>query len=337
MLVAMVSILVGTAMIGSGALLTFYGSVQTTATVSQSVLLDGNDYTQTIYHDFETTGGCTECFIHNLENKACVDAVVDFETTITPDDEGITVDYYTAKLQTKGVAVADWSDTQAYDGDKSAHLETTGDVGSGFEARVHIPFCCGDFTLGDLDTISWWEYNVKGYPPHVDVILDTDGDCEADDALVFEYAYNTMDHYAEGPMPYGALTGAWYQTFSDDGYGPATITDTSHAWLSSGPPGPPGGAGFQEGTLADWKAGLHGIDEDTKIVAIEIEIDNWVVQSEAFVDNIEINGDLRQLEEFILPLTLSPDEILYFYTEYTFAINIVPDTYIISTEIVPVI
>lgn len=145
--------------------------------------------------------------------------------------------------------------------------------------------------LGQLQSISWMEYLTAGYPPHVDIYLDNTGDGVADDALVIEYAYNSMTHYAEAPMPYGALTGAWYATFNDDGNGPAQVDDTCYAWLNSGASGPPGGGGHTAGTLAQWKAGTLGtFDNTSAIVKIEIEVDNWVVQSNAYVDVIKVNG-----------------------------------------------
>ncbi|MCW4049124.1 MAG: right-handed parallel beta-helix repeat-containing protein [Candidatus Bathyarchaeota archaeon] len=206
------------------------------------------------------------------------------------------------ELESSENALTEWSTTQAKSGYYSVHLQTTGTPSSGDEARIVIPV--SGMTLGDLDTISWWEYLVTGYPPHVDVILDLDGDGvygELDDALVFEYAHNTLDHYAEAPMPYGALTGAWYETFSDDGQGPTEINDASMAWATKGAPGaPPVSDNFFFHSLADWKTGVtytatdqseKTINSDSKILRLEIEIDNWVVQSEAYVDLVYVNID----------------------------------------------
>lgn len=208
-------------------------------------------------------------------------------------------------------ASADWSTTQAKAGRYSAHLQTTGAPGAGDEARVVIPLPAGT-TLGDIDTISWYEYLVAGYPPHVDILLDVDGG----DALVFEYAYN--DHYAEAPMPYGALPGGWYQTFSDDGNGPVQVDGAATGWLSSGPPGPPGEDNF--GTLAEWKAGITyggvSVDSSTPVLRLEIEVDNWVVQSEAYVDDVTINGVLYELE----PVALDSD---FYHTSGSVAITVV--------------
>lgn len=195
-----------------------------------------------------------------------------------------------ATLESDTEAEAELSTDQAYTGDDSAHLETLGDLGSGDEARIVVPVPEGT-TLADIAAVSWWEYLVTGYPPHLDIMLDIDGDGTIDDSLVFEYAYNDVAlHYLEGPMPYNALTGDWYQTFSDDGNGPAQVDDTAYGWLSSGPPGAPGDPTFISGTLADWKSGLvnTAIDGMTSVVSLEIEIDNWVVQSEAYIDDIVI-------------------------------------------------
>ncbi len=189
---------------------------------------------------------------------------------------------------TEGSATAGPSDGQARSGEESIHLLTTGVVGSGDEARIVIIPLPEGTTLDDIDSISWWEYLVEGYPPHVDIILDFDDDNVADDGLVFEYAYNSMTHFdTEAPMPYGAVLDDWFQTFSDDGNGPAQVDDDSSAWLSSGSPGLPA---WIQGTLAQWKAGtVHGsVSASTPILRIEVEIDNWVVQSEAYVDDIVI-------------------------------------------------
>lgn len=194
--------------------------------------------------------------------------------------------------------VAEWSDVQVHEGSSSVHLETTGTEGTGDEARILIDFSTWPeeelVTLGDIESISWYEYLVAGYPPHLDISLDFDGDGVRDDILVFEYAYNEESHYGEPWPTYGAVTGGWYQTFSDDGNGPAVIDDSANAWLGSGPPGPLGDPSFIYGTLGEWKAGTvdPSVDADTIVLALEIEVDNWIVQTEAYVDDIAINGML---------------------------------------------
>ncbi len=188
-----------------------------------------------------------------------------------------------------------------------------------FESRITLNMPAGT-TLGDIDSIAWSEYLVQGYPPHVDIILDLDGDSIPDDALVFEYAHNTSTHYAEGSPTYGAITGAWYKTFSDDDGGPVAITGTSTAWLSSGAPGPPSAEAFIDGTLADWKAGeisgsenADAIDEFTLVLRLEIEIDNWVVFTSAQVGDIQVTGPgveaTVEILDDVIQISVSPNTL----------------------------
>jgi len=207
------------------------------------------------------------------------------------------------------VVTAETSGDETYnDSETAIHLRAVGDVGQGDEARIVI-LLPEDTTLGDIESISWWEYLVSGYPPHVDIIIDVDeSENVSEDALVFEYAYNdTSSHYDGQTPPYGAETGGWYQTFSDDGGGPAVITGAEAlAWLSSQAAGPPGDAAFYSGTLADWQGGSvdtsglgFTIDSSTPVLRLEIEIDDWIAQTEAFVDGIEITiGGVTYIIDF---------------------------------------
>jgi len=211
-------------------------------------------------------------------------------TAVPAGAAGVTHNVIPADLTAStGNATAEWSTTQAYSGSSSVHLQTTGTLGSGHEARIRITMSAGT-TLDDITSVSWREYLVAGYPPHLDIKIDKDGNGTEDDALVFEYAYNSETHASAGQPTYGALNDAWYQTFSDDGDGPAEITDTANAWLSSGPPGPLGDPSFIYGTLAEWKAGTISASANgtTPVIALEIEVDNWIAQTEAYVDSIAI-------------------------------------------------
>jgi len=173
-------------------------------------------------------------------------------------------------------------------------LETTGDVGSGNEDRIRINMPEGT-VLNDIVSISWDYYLYSGYAPHVDIMVDTNNDQVIDDALVVEYAYNDAVgyHMDEGQPTYGCLYNAWYTTFSDDGEGPASVTDTSYAWPTTGPAGPFGTVCH---TLAQWKTGINYdgkfIDKDTPVLALEFEVDNWMAQTKAVIDNIKMNDDV---------------------------------------------
>lgn len=189
----------------------------------------------------------------------------------------------------------------------STYLSATGTQGT--EARVVVGVPSGT-TLGEIDSIYWEEYLVKGYPPHVDIILDFDSDNVKDDALVVEYAYNDAAHYTPprdtGDTAWGAVAEVWSETFNDDGDGPSIVTDTTFAWLDSGAPGPypvtvslpisyaSVDGNFVGGSLGDWKAGniIPGINSSTEVLRLEIEIDNWIKDTQAYVNNIEVNGEL---------------------------------------------
>lgn len=198
------------------------------------------------------------------------------------------------------------------------NLIATGTQGTEDRITVDLP---GGTTLGQLQSVSWQELLVAGYPPHVDVFIDVEG---TEDALTFEYAYNDgNNHYLPllgnpvmDGVAWGALTSGWYSTFADDGQGPAEITGTSYAWLQSGWSGPwPDGSRDEDptfpvsypieavvypegehepfigGTLAAWVAGnvVTGIDGNTPVTRLEIEVDNWIVDTTAMVRNISAN------------------------------------------------
>ena len=204
--------------------------------------------------------------------------------------------YFTYEVQPDlgdtGDSTAVWSTEEPHSGSYSYHLTTAGAQGS--EARIKIWLPSGT-TLGDIDSISWWVWAVAGYPPHVDITLDSDNNPSVvnnDEMLTAEFAYNNVSAPAWSPT-----YGAWLETFettSSDGFG--SVNTATTLWVTKM------GAGILDapsGTLAEWQAGTVGsdpfseitagdIDGSAKILYIEIEIDNWIVQSEAYVDDIAI-------------------------------------------------
>ncbi len=197
---------------------------------------------------------------------------------------------FSVQLQVKhsGLATITYdTSTVALGSSRSFHLTTTGAIGDGEEARIVLTPNQA-MSLNDIVSIAWQEYLTAGYPPHVDVgVLDATGVART---LVFEYAYNPMSHYTdEAPMPYGAVPTTWSQTFGDDNGTDLAVTDASWAWQSPGSSGPPL---WVAGTLAQWKLGNvpGSVTGESPVIKIEIEVDNWVVQSDAYIDNITING-----------------------------------------------
>jgi len=248
------------------------------------------DKTTTILLDFDAA----KSVVVTGNGKIIFKPVVKLSVSVSDKPEFV-------QLDTTGEATAEWSMAQSHSGNPSIHLETLGVPGGhevegdgveADEATIIYSVPTGT-TLGDITSISWWEYLMQGYPPHLDIVIEVDS---VEDRLVFEYAYNDEEHCDEAPMPYGAITETWAQTFSDDTLGPTQIDDEANGWLGSGPPGPLGDPSFIYYTLAEWKAGIDvdgdtliDINEDTPVLALEIEIDNWVVQSEAYVDDIVVN------------------------------------------------
>jgi hypothetical protein len=97
-------------LIVSGGLLTFYGKVETTAQVSQSVLLNGNDYTASpITNSFDITGGCCKCISYTLENQGSEDEEINIDTTYNPNGVGITTTYYKSIYEGETITVDGYS------------------------------------------------------------------------------------------------------------------------------------------------------------------------------------------------------------------------------------
>jgi len=197
-------------------------------------------------------------------------------------------------------ATAELSDEQARSGNESVHLWTEGIEGTGNEARIIIPMP-EDTELGDIESISWWVYAASGYPPHIDITLDCNEDTVVDneDMLTAEMNLNCVG----APKSIATLAGeisynsTWQQTFelsSGDGFG--AITDNTTFWVTKMGSGD---LNAPSGTLEQWKSGIVASDpesemttpvisENTTVVQLEIEVDNWVRQTDAYVDDIEI-------------------------------------------------
>jgi len=245
-----------------------------------------------------------------------------------------------AELSYYGDGMAQWSKSNAKSDDWSIHLsapdkaswDNVNEKGVGVnEGRISITLDDGT-TLGDIDNVTWWVKTVNGYPPHVDLLLDIDGDGDhdskkdlvtgeaksgPDDAMVAEFAYqphvdtgykynspgNPYGHYdpAEQDSFYDPTYNVWVETFQKTALELRTnqFNDSAVCWLYSGPPGPYSGGYF--GELIDFKDGIVQIidgsdiapvDKDTKVLAIQIEVDNWLGAAEAYIDDIALNGEV---------------------------------------------
>ena len=197
-------------------------------------------------------------------------------------------------------ATAAWSQDQAQTGSYSAHLKTTGTVNSGHKATVRVEMPSGT-TLGSITSVSWQRYLVAGYVPHLDIKLEggitltVEGAYANSDQTVANFAQNVwaaMFDGGDGGYP------AWATWLTGSVTNTTQLNDDMAVWRS----GSGGAAGFnvaepgEIGTdrnlqkLSTYRAGWNGISDATVVEALEIEVDNWVHQTEAYVDAIEING-----------------------------------------------
>ncbi len=222
-------------------------------------------------------------------------------------------------------ATAEWSTAEVDVGTYSVHLKT-GDTGDGNEGRIVIDAASvGITTLSSITSIAWSVYTVAGYPPHVDIYLDCDGDevVDDEDVLTAELHYNNADPVFEfNDMIAKVNYDTWLQTFeltSDDGFG--AVGDTTLLWLSK-LGGGPGDA--PAGTLAQWKAGTVGsdtgndlpggtvIDDTAPVLRLEIEVDRWMIDSEAYIDDLTINGTTYDVEWIhVSPIQVDDDKVQY--------------------------
>ncbi|MFC1892990.1 DUF4382 domain-containing protein, partial [Chloroflexota bacterium] len=136
-----------------------------------------------------------------------------------------------ATLDSDGEAEAELSTEQKRTGKDSVHLQTTGTVESGDEARIVIPLPEGT-TLGEIESISWWTYLEQGYIPHVDLELDLDADSNSEnDRLVAEAAHQNDNDTTTWDTDYRGEDVGWIQTFD----GASGIYTSWANWLTGGP------------------------------------------------------------------------------------------------------
>jgi len=192
------AIVIAGSLIATGAILSYYGKVETTINAQQAVLLDGQDiYGEKITHNLDLTGGCCEVKKHTVYNQGCVDAPIAIDTKITNatsggwiNSDGVNVAEYiiggtqTIKLRLKNV---NWTESP-WD---VIHNETTG-------ANLTIGRCGKDF----------------------DYTIDYYGLPETEYALIY-YA-NYPDYWEEGPV-------SVIDTFT------AGSSGTYHNWNSTTP------------------------------------------------------------------------------------------------------
>jgi hypothetical protein len=295
---------------GAALLISQFGSVLTTADVNQGLFLDGNKWDVPVLESLTATSlaASEERTDHVLNNNASVAALFSLSsdcTTTATDCVGLHTSFEYL-LDSVGVCPGDTCEDRV--------------VVSAAEAGVT--------TLGALDSISWDAIVSLGYLPHVDVVIDTDGDGVRDDVLVFEWAkVNDTDcHDSTSGSPTGEV----------DTLGSGALGGDSWAWLGSGPAGgcsSPSDVFFWH-SLDAWKSGpptteANGktVNSATTVLAFEFEVDNWVVNSEATLTGIEIDSTPVEASY------LGAGQTLDFNIVYMFEQLLEPGTYTIETTV----
>ena len=302
----------------SAALIPYWGVITGFVTVSQGLTVDGlpwntlMEYSESLTSLEEKTVSSGE---HTLANGATVDATVTLNNVCT--DTG-----------SNGCLEPTLVTTTEY------LLLVSGTAGT--EERIHIRASdVGVTTLNDLTSMSWEVYTALGYPPHVDIILgdDIDGNAGNIDSITAEMA---VDQSMGIVAIAGSLPNAWVKTFElTSGDGHDAISDSTRFWITRLGAGT---ADAPSGTLGELKVGTISNNPDagdppitigsgTKVLAFEIEVDNWVEDSTSDVRNILISGNSAD------KITVLAGDHLDFEIATDFPKMMMPDTYTITTTV----
>ena len=341
-------VILGLALV-SAALIPYWGVITGLVTVNQGLTVDGGNWDTVITEPAVTMTSLDAKMIssgHYLDNQADVDATVYLKTTCVGGGDScvsVPISTDTIGLSTKWSTKADaFADASMAGGVVTLIADKFSDVDwSSSEARIVIlGKDVGITTLDELLTMSWNVDVVTGYIAHVDVILDTDGDGDSDDALVFEAA--KVD-------PTNCELATAYPTGTQNTLGRVSIIDsTSYAWLSSGASGPlcvlidnGGSTGFYTYSLSQWIAGpnaayVNSISGNTIVLRFEIEVDGWDqthdgAVAESHISNIMINTIPVEIATLPTPVVVEGNSGLAFYVNSEFPKMLVPGTYNITT------
>jgi hypothetical protein len=312
--------LIAIAALASAGLLSYYGMITGTATVSQSVLVDGKSYTEPITYTYSGVAGNTVVDgPHNLTNDADIPATVKFETTCCNSTtgqcgyetgaacEGITTTV--TSTITESSSYADY----ASDSQRLVALKV-----SGLTLR--------DLLAKDLE----YTVNVTSNP---------------------KYAPNINIWITDGTNTY--VVQAWGKDWS--GTGPHTVSFSGLVTLVAGYGATVNPALGAANTIKGTHATCYGSPEycyytsvsdlladfgSATVVKVEVRAQagaagGQVIRPVTF-KAAGVTIDVPDSDSITGNIILQPGELLNFYITNTFAINLVPDTYTITTGIVPV-
>lgn len=331
--------------LASAALLSYYGMITGTAVVHQSVKLDGTECTGgdmtkcTVSDEMGelAPGGEKFCYKHTLKNDASVDATVDFELTkCTPDCGGITTKYYELLGWSDIIEVGreDYAGTEVDLDNPEDPYATLGNIlieasiEDGAEGWVVFTVTTPAGLIGSTP---------ETYSGSVVFILDEDADGTTDWQVSYEPGSLMFD-----------FDGVWgYEEALETGVNPeprafedATLRDDIQVerdgdkFILKVRFNKLGGCdgsykfGLYISHLTEYWGGIEGGAGQVMMFYPVFENFDWADMSSYPTRTLgtEITGNLE----------LESGEEKHFCNCYDFAINIVPDTYTITTGITPV-
>jgi hypothetical protein len=275
-------------------------------------VFDGKEDNSAIEHSLEIAGGCCKCYKEVIKNRACIDGDVNFITTYNPGLWGdeITTTIYQVPATTTLVLE-----------NKDANWNIITD---GIQATL---------TFQTVKTTFDYNFVATGLQTCTDYTL-----------LYYADYEDRMNNWG------GDNPGALIATFTTDGNGNILATSGSINLAMNLPSEPDANIAFHDYSGApDNYNNAHGakiwlvpsVDYDTS----QLKVKNWnptafLFETDliAYSDcNIEVPCWLAPMlgEVVVNPLTIPAGETIQLVICYNFAINIAPDTYIISTKAVP--
>jgi hypothetical protein len=335
--------LIAIAALASAGLLSYYGKLVGTATVSQSVKVDGRSYTESITGAWDGSFVAGKTIVdgpHKLTNDAPVPAKIVFETLqcegtgCTPSTTsivGITTTYQlVTTLFGKRGGTAEWTTENPREGSYSVKMYVPAGLG-GYNGGALVAIPIVPTTLNNLDSLTMSFY-VKG-------------DCAGDKPAYYQLK---IDLGSDDFGRFVVLTPTSMVTSCSD-WTKGSVSDSWYIWAFSGTP-----VGYGPHTSSEWHTILtsSGIDSkkytDYKVVEVDVQY-GWnpnTAGGTVYVDTVTFQDKTWDLEPdklqkveltgYPIDLYIGSDmEERDFTITNSFQINLIPDTYTITTEIKP--
>jgi len=307
------ALMAGTA---SAALLTYYGQITTTVDVQQSILLDGGDHLQINVDVVEedAPGGEEFCFKHHIKNQMSVPGEVELETIYDPNGGGITTTYDSEITDITAYPITDFGSRNNEVCGKIYKYHTLDEIFSGTGLQY-------GYTVVDGGT-----YN--GASPIV-AVLDLD---DGRHIALFPGWGARADDTSHSLQFSGTVATAT----ADGGSVPvdfALYPSDFSSWLY--------GSGPSYGDFEAIKADTVLLNGSEVVVSISFQHQAANTGETDRLDWMDIEfGDERndfvQPEELV-PFWIESGEEVSFCLCHQFPVNIPPNTYEITTEVIPVV